>query len=142
MNPDYHLSPDERKRILETFRTVAVVGLSSNRWKPSYGVAEYLQDVGYEIFPVNPTYAGETILGRPVHASLAEIAEPVDIVDVFRRAEFTPDIARQAVQIGAKVLWLQLGIVNEEAARIAKDGGLVVVMDRCLATEHERFFSE
>jgi predicted CoA-binding protein len=142
VTPEYHLTPDERRRILESFRGIAVVGLSDNRWKPSYGVAEYLQEAGYQIIPVNPNHAGKSILGEEVYASLAGIPKPVDIVNVFRRAEFTPEVARQAVANGAKVLWLQLGIVNEEAARIARESGLTVVMDRCLATEHERFFSE
>lgn len=140
MTTNPQLTADERKHILETYRTIAVVGLSDNKWKPSYGAAEYLRDAGYEIIPVNPNHAGGTILGEPVYAALADIPKPVEIVNVFRRPEFTPDVARQAVAIGAEVLWLQLGIVNEEAARIAREGGLTIVMDRCLATEHERFF--
>jgi predicted CoA-binding protein len=136
--PNPHLTPEERKSILETSRVIAVVGLSANVWKPSYGVAEYLQDAGYEIIPVNPNRVGEQILGEPVYATLADVPKPVDIVNVFRPAQFTRPIAEQAVAIGAKVLWLQLGITNDEAARIARDGGLTVVMDRCLATEHGR----
>ncbi len=134
--------PDERRRILTEARTIAVVGLSANRWRPSFGAAEYLQDAGYRIIPVNPNHAGASILDEPVVASLDDIAEPVDIVDVFRRPEFTPEIAEAAVRNGAHVLWLQLGVVNEGAARIAQPGGLTVVMDRCLATDHERFFGE
>lgn len=132
------VSPDERKRILEEAKVIAVVGLSDNPWKPSYSVAEYLQDAGYEIIPVNPNRLGKQILGQTVYASLADIPKPVDIVNVFRPAQVTPEVARQAVDIGAKVLWLQLGIANEEAARIAREGGLTVVMDRCISTEHGR----
>jgi predicted CoA-binding protein len=98
----------------------------------------YLQRAGYRVFPVNPGVAGGSILGERVYASLAEIPEAVDLVDVFRRAEDTPPVARGAVTIGAKALWLQLGIVNDEAARIATDGGLDVVMDRCTAVDVSR----
>jgi predicted CoA-binding protein len=135
-------SAEERRRIIETARTIAIVGCSNNPWRPSRGNAEYLQDAGYRIIPVNPNLVGETILGEPVMASLDDIAEPVDIVNVFRRPEFTPEVAEAAVRIGAKVLWLQLGIENGEAARIAQAGGLIVVMNRCLATDHERFFGD
>lgn len=138
MQPSAHLTPGERKRILEENHVIAVVGLSDNVWKPSHGVSEYMQDAGYDIIPVNPNRVGKTILGEPVVESLAAIDRPVDIVNVFRPAQVTPRIASEAVAIGAKVLWLQLGIANEEAARIARDGGLTVVMDRCIATEHER----
>jgi predicted CoA-binding protein len=111
-----------------------VVGLSSKPDRPSFGVAQHMQKQGYRIIPVNPR---ETeILGEKAYARLEDIPEAVDMVDVFRRAEDTPDIAKSAVAIGAKSLWLQQGIVNEEAARIAREGGLDVVMDACVAVVH------
>ncbi len=131
---------EERKRILEDARVIAVVGLSDNPWKPSYSVSEYMQDAGYEVIPVNPNHVGKQILGQAVYASLADIPKPLDIVNVFRQAQVTPEIAEQAVSIGAKVLWLQLGIANEVAGRIAREGGLTVVMNRCISTEHGRLF--
>jgi predicted CoA-binding protein len=130
----------ERLRILSENRTIAMVGLSADPMRPSHFAAIYMQSEGYDIIPVNPRYAGGTILGQPVYASLEEIPRPVDIVDVFRRPEEIPALARTAVAIGANVLWMQLGIVNEEAARIAREAGLEVVMDRCVKIEHARFF--
>ena len=135
---DILVGPEERKRILEEAKVIAVVGLSDNPWRPSHSVSEYLQDAGYEIIPVNPNRIGKSILGEPVYASLLDIPQPVDIVNVFRPAQVTPPIAEQAVAIGAKALWLQLGIANDEAARIASEGGLSVVMNRCISTEHSR----
>jgi predicted CoA-binding protein len=134
-------SPEVRRHILATAKTIAVVGLSDNQWKPSYGVSEYMQDAGYEIIPVNPNRLGKLILGEPVYATLADIPKPIDVVNVFRPAQVTPKIAEQAVAIGAKVLWLQLGIANDEAARIALEGGLTVVMNRCISTDHGRLFN-
>ena len=131
-------SSESRKNILENARVIAVVGLSDNPWRPSHSVSEYMQDAGYEVIPVNPNRVGKQILGQAVYASLADIPKPVDIVNVFRPAQVTPAIAEQAVAIGAKALWLQLGIANDEAARIASEGGLAVVMDRCISTEHGR----
>ncbi|HKG25760.1 MAG TPA: CoA-binding protein [Thermomicrobiales bacterium] len=130
----------ERLRILTTYKTIAIVGLSDDPYRPSYFAAIYMQSWGYDIVPVNPRLAGKTILGQPVYASLAEIPRPVEIVDVFRKAADTPPIADEAIAIGAKVLWLQLGIVNEEAARRARAAGLDVVMNRCVKIEHARFF--
>ena len=130
----------ERLRILTENQSIAMVGLSADPMRPSHFAAIYMQSEGYEIIPVNPRYAGQTILGQPVYASLAKIPGKVDIVDVFRRADEAPAIADQAVEIGAKVFWMQLGIVNEEAARIAREAGLEVVMDRCVKIEHARFF--
>jgi predicted CoA-binding protein len=130
----------ERLRILTANRTIAMVGLSADPMRPSHFAAIYMQSEGYDIIPVNPRYAGQTILGQTVYASLEEIPRPVDIVDVFRRSSEAPGIARSAVDIGAKVLWLQLGVINEEAARIAREAGLEVVMDRCVKIEHARFF--
>jgi predicted CoA-binding protein len=117
-------------------RTVAVVGLSANELRPSNFVAFYLQRHGYRVLPVNPR---ETeVLGERSYASLTEIAEPVDVVDVFRTSDAVPGIAREAVEIGAKALWLQFGVISPEGARIATDGGLKVVMDRCMKIEHAR----
>jgi uncharacterized protein len=129
-------SDEELRSILGTARTIAVVGLSSKPSRPSHEVAAYLQGKGYRIVPVNPN---ETeVLGERAFASLLDVDVPVDAVDVFRRAEHTPEIARQAVRVGAKVLWLQEGIVNEEAYRIATEGGLEVVMGACMMRTRER----
>ncbi len=142
MDPD--LSEEERalRSLLGEARVIAVVGISSKPSRPSYGVASYLQEHGYRIVPVNPN---ETeVLGEPAYASLLEIPREVhvDVVDVFRRAEHTPEVARQAVAIGARVLWLQEGIVNEEAARIATEGGLEVIMGVCFRHMHERLMAQ
>jgi uncharacterized protein len=120
--------------ILNAAKTIAVVGLSSDESKPSYGVSEYMQRKGYRIIPVNPK---ETeVLGEKAYARLEDIPEPVDIVNVFRRPLQTPEVAQAAVAIGAKTLWLQLGIENDDAKSIAEAGGLDVVMDRCILIEH------
>jgi predicted CoA-binding protein len=124
------------RRILARSRTLAVVGLSAQWYRPSYFAAKYMQDHGYRIVPVNPRY-GE-ILGAKCHADLRSIPEPVDIVDCFRKSAEIPAIADDAIAIGAKVLWMQLGIVNDEAARRASDAGLEVVMNRCVKIEHAR----
>ncbi len=130
-------NPDdaEIKKLLEGSRNVAVVGLSDRPYRTSHGVARALQEFGYRIFPVNPNLTGP-VLGEKPYASVEEIPEQVDIVNVFRRNELTPPVARDAVAAGAKVLWLQLGVVNEEAARYAEEHGLAVVMDRCLKVDH------
>lgn len=130
----------ERLRILTESRTIAMVGLSADPMRPSHFAAIYMQSEGYDIIPVNPRYAGETILGQRVYASLEEIPRPVEIVDVFRRPEEAPAIAQSAIDIGAKVFWMQLGVINEEAAVLAREAGLEVVMDRCVKIEHARFF--
>jgi uncharacterized protein len=127
----------DRLRILTNCRTIAMVGLSANPYHPSAFAAIYLAANGYKIVPVNPGQAGKTILGERVYARVDEIDHPVDI---FRAAAEAPEIARQAVKIKCKVLWLQLGIISEEAAKIAHSGGLEVVMDRCCKIEHARFF--
>jgi len=133
------LDGDGIAAVLRRARRIAVVGASSNPTRPSYGVVGYLMDAGYDILPVNPN---ETeVHGRPAFASLAEAVAaggPVDIVDVFRRSEVCAAHAQEAVTVGARCLWLQLGVVNWEAARIATEGGLSVVMDRCTAIEHRR----
>ena len=126
------------RRILRDARTVAMVGLSANWYRPSFFAAKYLVDHGYRVIPVTPAY--EEVLGEPCVPSVSELPEAPDVVDCFRRATEIPAIAEQAVAIGAKVLWMQLGIVNEEAARIARDGGLEVVMDRCMKIEYARLF--
>lgn len=122
-------------RCLETQR-IAVVGLSSNPARPSYGVASYLQKVGYEVIPVNP--AEKTILGAPCYASLEEIPGQVDLVDVFRQSEAVLPIARSAIAIGAKGLWLQLGVINAEALLLAEAAGLDCVADLCTKVEHRQ----
>ena len=122
--------------ILRRAKTIAVVGLSGQRWRPSYGVSEYMQSAGYRIVPVNPT---ETeVLGEKAYATLDEIPEPVDIADIFRRPEHVPDIVDAAIRIGVKCVWMQEGIVHEEAAAKARAAGLEVVMDRCILKEHRR----
>ncbi len=130
----------DRLRILTTCRNIAMVGLSSNPYAPSSFAGIYLAANGYHIIPVNPGQAGKKILGERAYGRVDEIDHPVDIVDVFRPAAEVPEIARQAVKAKAKVLWMQLGIVSEEGARIARDAGLEVVMDRCCKIEHARFF--
>jgi len=126
----------ELRALLGDVRTIAVVGLSSKPDRPSFGVARYLQEHGYRIVPVNPR---ETeVLGERAYGSLAELPMAVDVVDVFRRAEETPPIAADAVAIGARVLWLQAGIVSGEAQRIAEEGGLDVIMGVCIRDTHRR----
>jgi len=128
------------RRILQTCRTVAVVGLSAEWHRPSFFVAKYLQQHGYRVIPVNPRYAGGEILGEKVLASLTDIAGPVDMVDVFRRSEDVLPIAEAAVRIGAKCLWQQIGVANPEADALARAAGLDSVMDRCVKIEHARLF--
>lgn len=130
----------ERLRILTTHKTIAMVGLSADPMRPSHFAAIYMLANGYDVIPVNPKYAGETILGQRVYASLEKIPCPVGIVDVFRKPQDIPPVAAGAIAIGAKVLWLQLGIRNEEAAAMARAAGLDVVQDRCVKIEHARFF--
>jgi len=125
------------QRMLHTARTIAVVGLSGNPLRASYFVGYYLKRHGYRVIPVNPR---ETeILGETCYPSLAEVPEHVDIVNVFRAPEALPGIAREAVAIGADALWCQFGVINAEGARIAEEGGVEVVMDRCLKVEHARY---
>ena len=126
------------RRILKSSRTIAVVGLSANWWRPSYFVAKYLQEHGYRVIPVNPAY--QDVLGETCYPTLREIPEPVDMVDCFRKAEEIPALTEEAIAIGAKCLWMQLGVVNEVAAARAQAAGLDVVMDRCVKIEHGRLF--
>jgi predicted CoA-binding protein len=127
-------SDDDLRRLLTDASTIALVGASSKPDKASYGIMRRLQRAGYRVIPVNPHEA--EVLGERSYPSLLDIPEPVDIVDVFRRPEDTPAIADEAVKIGAKALWLQTGIVNEDAATRASAGGLAVVMDACIAASH------
>jgi predicted CoA-binding protein len=125
------------QRVLHSARTIAIVGLSGNELRASYFVGFYLKRHGYRVIPVNPR---ETeILGQKCYPSLLDVPEPVDIVNVFRAPDALPGIARDAVAIGAGTLWCQFGVINADGARIATDGGVTVVMDRCLKVEHARF---
>lgn len=139
------MSQEEIKSLLEKYRTVAVVGLSSNPDKASYRVANYLQSVGYHIIPVNPFV--DQVLGEKSYKSLLDVPETIEIVDIFRPAEAVPSIVEEAIQLknrvgSPKVIWMQLGIVNEEAAKRAKEAGFTVVMDRCMMREHKRLSME
>jgi len=122
--------------LLKTSRTIAVVGLSSRRTRPSHGVAEYLQRNGYRIIPVNPHETA--VLGEKCYADLDSVPERVDIVDIFRRAEFVPEVVEAAIRIGARAVWMQEGVVHEQAAERARAAGLFVVMDRCILKDHRR----
>ncbi|WP_339324157.1 CoA-binding protein [Paenibacillus sp. FSL W8-0194] len=126
---------DEIREILQQAGNIAVVGLSDKPDRTSYMIAEAMQNRGYRIIPVNPNAAGRQILGETCYASLKDIPEPVDIVNVFRRSEYCADVAREAAEIHANVLWLQLGIVSDEAAAIADRSGMKVIMDRCIKVE-------
>jgi uncharacterized protein len=132
-----HKNPDAGgiKRILEESRNVAVVGLSDSPFRTSHAVASAIQRAGYRIFPVNPNLTGP-VLGEEPYATVQEIPEPVDIVNVFRRSEKVPPVAEDAAAAGAKVLWLQSGVTNVEAARYAEEHGLTVIMDRCIKVDH------
>ncbi|TYB69233.1 CoA-binding protein [Nonomuraea sp. PA05] len=125
------------QRVLHSTRTIAIVGLSGNELRASHFVGYYLKRHGYRVIPVNPRE--KEILGQTSYPSLADIPEPVDLVNVFRAPDALPEIARETVAIGAKALWCQFGVINEEGARIAEDGGVSVVMDRCLKVEHARY---
>jgi predicted CoA-binding protein len=122
--------------LLRKSRTIAVVGLSSKRFRPSYGVAEYMQEQGYRIIPVNPNES--EVLGEKSYRSIEDVPEHIDIVDIFRRSEFVGPIVESAIRVGANAVWMQEGVVHEEAAQKARDAGLAVVMDRCILKEHMR----
>lgn len=126
------------RRILNDYKRVAVVGLSADWSRPSNFAAKYLLDHGFEVYPVNPKY--DEILGQKCYPDLKSIPGPVDIVDLFQKTERVPPFVDQAIEIGARVVWMQLGIVNEEAAQKARDAGLEVVMDRCMKIEYARLF--
>lgn len=129
-------SSETKRRILERVKTLAVVGLSSKKQRPGYTVPAYMQQAGYRIIPVNPHL--EEALGEKAYPDLSTVPDPVDLVLIFRRPEHVPPLAAQAIDIGAKVVWMQLGIVNEEAAARAREAGLEVVMDSCIMVEHRR----
>jgi uncharacterized protein len=126
------------RRILNDYKRVAMVGLSDDWSRPSNFAAKYLLDHGFEVIPVNPKYP--EILGQKCYADLRDIPQPVDIVDLFQRVERIPPFVDQAIEIGAKVVWMQLGIIHQEAAQKARDAGLEVVMDRCMKIEYARLF--
>lgn len=130
---DSYADPTDIEAILNMHH-IAVVGLSSDRFRPSHGVAQYLQRAGYEIIPVNPN---ETeVLGQKAYGSLLDLPEPPEVVDIFRRPEYVDDIVEKAISVGAKGVWIQSGIINNAAARRAREAGLHVVMDRCMMVEH------
>jgi predicted CoA-binding protein len=130
------VSPDPILEILKKYKTIAIVGLSSNPSRPSYGVAEYMQSRGYRIIPVNPNE--REVLGEKSYARLEDVPEKVEFVDVFRRVEEVPAVTESAIRAGAKVLWMQLGIENEEAAERARAAGMIVVEDACVFVEHRK----
>ncbi|NMP27056.1 CoA-binding protein [Rahnella sp. SAP-1] len=132
------MQDSEISQILQKIKTIALVGASDNPSRPSYGVMAYLLAQGYQVTPVSPKLAGQSLLGQQVVASLADIKHPIDMVDVFRNADAAYEVAQEAIAVGAKVLWLQLGVINEQAAVLAKDAGLQVVMDRCPKIEIPR----
>jgi len=129
-------SDAEIAELLRTARTIAVVGLSSKKWRASYGVSEYLQSAGYRIIPVNPKE--REVLGEKSYARLEDIPEKPDIVDVFRRSEAVPEIVDAAIRAGARAVWMQEGVAHEESAARARQAGLLVVMDTCILREHHR----
>ncbi|MGB9334248.1 MAG: CoA-binding protein [Candidatus Acidiferrales bacterium] len=129
---------DPIHELLKSSRTIAVVGLSSRKFRPSFGVAQYMQSAGYRIIPVNP--AEKEVLGEKCYATLEEIPEKIDIVDIFRRSEFVPEVVESAIRIGAKAIWMQEGVIHAEAAEKARRAGLIVVMDLCILKEHAKRF--
>ncbi len=130
----------ELKRILKTIKTVASVGVSSNDEKPSYWIFHYLLEHGYQMIPVNPTAV--EILGRKTHPNLSSIPQKIDVVQVFRKPEDVPPVVDEAIKVGANIVWMQEGIVNEEAAIKAENAGLMVVMNRCMMKTHQRLLGE
>jgi predicted CoA-binding protein len=134
------------KSILRSVKTIAMVGASGNEIRPSYFAMMYLLNKGYNVIPINPGMAGKEILGQKVYASLKEVPAPTDMVDVFRDAQFAPEIAREAVaekdRLGLRIFWMQLGVISTEAQQIAEGAGLTVIMDRCPKIEHGRFSGE
>ena len=135
--PDWQI-----RRILRDVDTVAMVGASTNWNRPSYFAMKYMQDKGFRVIPVNPRSAGETLLGEEVVASLKDITVPVDMVDIFQRSERVPPVVDEAIEIGAKVVWMQLNVRHDEAAKKAEDAGLTVIMDRCPKIEFARLSGE
>lgn len=141
--PDHdHYSDAFLKDVLARVRSIAVVGASDDPVRASYFVMKYLKEKGFRIIPVNPKLAGGTILGEPVHASLTDLPEPADMVDIFRNPAAAAGVTDEAIAHGAKVVWMQLGVRNDEAARRAEAAGLTVVMNRCPKMEYQRLFGE
>jgi len=140
--PPLHYDDRVIKKILSEVKTIAAVGLSANDMRPSYFSALYLRNKGYKITPINPRYEGLDILGETTLASLEDLADAPDMVQVFRRSEEAPTVVEDAIRIGAKVVWMQLGVRHDGAAKAAEDAGLKVVMDRCPKIEYGRLFGE
>ena len=138
--PEY--SDELMKRVLGSVRVVAIVGVSASEAKPSHFVMKYMQGKGYRCIPVNPGLSGQVLLGEKVYPDLKSIPEPVDMVDIFRNSEAAGAVTDEAIAIGAKVVWMQLGVINEAAAKRAEDAGLIVIMDRCPKMEYSRFSGE
>lgn len=132
------MNDSDIESVLKTVKTIALVGASDKSSRPSYGVMAYLLEQGYDVIPVSPKLAGQKLLGQKVYASLADIPKPIDMVDVFRQPEAAYEVAKEAIAIGASVLWLQIGVINEQAAILAHDAGVKVVMDRCPKIEIPR----
>ncbi|ASM16190.1 MULTISPECIES: CoA-binding protein [Serratia] len=132
------MQDQEIVELLQQVKTIALVGASDNPSRPSYGVMAYLLAQGYQVIPVSPKLAGQTLLGQPVYPTLAAIPQPVDMVDVFRNSEAAYGVAQEAIAIGARALWLQIGVINDQAAALAQQAGLRVVMDRCPKIEIPR----
>jgi len=145
MTTENTLTPDmyERLKLLQTYHNIAIVGVSANQYRPSHFVAIYMQAEGYNIVPINPTLSGQTLLGKRVYGSLMEAheaGEQIDIVDIFRKPEAIPPHAGEASKIGARVVWFQLGIRNDEVGKRVQEAGLVFIQNRCVKMEHARFF--
>ncbi len=135
---EFATTPIERLEILRRYSRIAIVGLSANPQRPSHFAAVYLQAKGYQLFPVHPRE--KEILGRRCYSSLRDVPRPVEVVDIFRAPEAVPAIVEEAVEAGAKVIWMQFGVIHNEAAARAREAGLEVVMDQCMKVEHARFF--
>lgn len=131
-------APDYLRGILGRAKTIAVIGASPEPWRPSFGVMGYLQRAGYRIIPINPTALGQSVHGEPIIGSLRDLAEPVDLVDIFRRPEAVPEAVEDAIAAGAPAVWMQLGVRHDVACARAESAGLAVVMDRCISVEHSR----
>ena len=132
------MSDEKIRQLLASAKIIALVGASSKEQRPSYRVMAYLQQAGYRVIPVNPGQEGKQLLGEKVYARLADIDLPIDIVDIFRRADTVQEVIDEAIAVKAGAVWMQLGIVNEDAALVAREAGLKVVMDRCTKIEHAR----
>lgn len=134
--PALQPSDQQIKDLLRSAHTIAVVGLSSSRFRASYGVSQYMQSAGYRIIPVNPNE--REVLGEKAYARLEDVPEKIDVVDVFRRSEFVPEIVDAAIRVGARAIWMQEGVADDAAAQRARDAGLFVIMDACILKEHRR----